>query len=61
MAKSSKKRSNKVTPLMQQYNQVKAKHPESLLLFRVGDFYETFGGRCREGRSGAGHHSHQPQ
>jgi DNA mismatch repair protein MutS len=43
MAKSSKKRSNKVTPLMQQYNQVKAKHPESLLLFRVGDFYETFG------------------
>lgn len=43
MAKTSKKRSKKVTPLMQQYNQVKAKHPESLLLFRVGDFYETFG------------------
>ena len=31
------------TPLMQQYNQVKAKYPGALLLFRVGDFYETFG------------------
>ncbi len=28
---------------MKQYNQIKAKHPEALLLFRVGDFYETFG------------------
>ena len=32
-----------VTPLMQQYLGIKAKHPEALLLFRVGDFYETFG------------------
>ncbi len=31
------------TPLMKQYNQIKAKHPNALLLFRVGDFYETFG------------------
>lgn len=31
------------TPLMQQYNQIKARHPEALLLFRVGDFFETFG------------------
>lgn len=31
------------TPLMRQYNQIKAKHPSALLLFRVGDFYETFG------------------
>ena len=31
------------TPLMKQYNQIKAKHPDALLLFRVGDFYETFG------------------
>lgn len=31
------------TPLQKQYNQIKAKHPEALLLFRVGDFYETFG------------------
>lgn len=28
---------------MKQYNQIKARHPEALLLFRVGDFYETFG------------------
>jgi DNA mismatch repair protein MutS len=32
----------KVTPLMQQYNKIKEKHPDALLLFRVGDFYETF-------------------
>ncbi len=33
----------KVTPLMKQYNTIKAKYPDALLLFRVGDFYETFG------------------
>jgi len=33
----------KQTPLMQQYNAIKAKYPGALLLFRVGDFYETFG------------------
>jgi DNA mismatch repair protein MutS len=33
----------KVTPLMQQYNKIKTKYPDALLLFRVGDFYETFG------------------
>ena len=37
MAKASKE-----TPLMKQYNQMKAKYPDALLLFRVGDFYETF-------------------
>ncbi|MBT8253902.1 MAG: DNA mismatch repair protein MutS, partial [Bacteroidia bacterium] len=37
------KKTKKVTPLMQQYNAIKAKHPDALLLFRVGDFYETFG------------------
>ena len=31
------------TPLMRQYYSVKAKHPDAILLFRVGDFYETFG------------------
>lgn len=31
------------TPLMKQYNTIKAKYPDALLLFRVGDFYETFG------------------
>jgi DNA mismatch repair protein MutS len=30
------------TPLMKQYNAIKAKHPDAMLLFRVGDFYETF-------------------
>lgn len=33
----------KETPLMTQYNQIKAKYPDAVLLFRVGDFYETFG------------------
>ena len=31
------------TPLMKQYYAIKAKYPDALLLFRVGDFYETFG------------------
>lgn len=31
------------TPLMKQYNGIKSKYPDALLLFRVGDFYETFG------------------
>jgi len=41
----SKVKDNEVkeTPLMKQYNAIKAKHPGALLLFRVGDFYETFG------------------
>jgi DNA mismatch repair protein MutS len=33
----------KETPLMKQFNGIKAKYPDALLLFRVGDFYETFG------------------
>ena len=32
------------TPLMKQYYSIKRKHPDAILLFRVGDFYETFGG-----------------
>ena len=36
-------KSEKETPLMKQYNRIKAKYPDALLLFRVGDFYETFG------------------
>ena len=31
------------TPLMKQYYAFKAKYPEAMLLFRVGDFYETYG------------------
>jgi len=38
MAKSSAE-----TPLMQQHNAIKSKYPDAVLLFRVGDFYETFG------------------
>ncbi|MDE6051135.1 MAG: hypothetical protein K2G08_05575, partial [Paramuribaculum sp.] len=30
------------TPLMKQYFEMKQKHPDAVLLFRVGDFYETF-------------------
>ncbi len=41
MGKSQK--TKKVTPLMKQYNTIKTKYPDALLLFRVGDFYETFG------------------
>lgn len=37
------KKATKETPLMRQYNSIKTKYPETLLLFRVGDFYETFG------------------
>ena len=33
----------KTTPLMKQYNDIKFKYPNTVLLFRVGDFYETFG------------------
>jgi DNA mismatch repair protein MutS len=37
------KKSSKETPLMVQYNGIKDKYPDAMLLFRVGDFYETFG------------------
>ncbi len=41
MANTTK--TKKITPLMRQYNTIKTKYPDALLLFRVGDFYETFG------------------
>ncbi|MFD2522505.1 DNA mismatch repair protein MutS [Emticicia soli] len=46
MARPSKEeliKQAKETPLNRQYNQIKAKYPGAMLLFRVGDFYETFG------------------
>lgn len=43
MAAKKEEKTAAETPLMKQYNQIKAKHPQALLLFRVGDFYETFG------------------
>ena len=42
-ALKKKTKEEKITPLMKQYNAIKAKYPDALLLFRVGDFYETFG------------------
>lgn len=39
----AKKSGKKQTPMMRQYDEIKTKHPEAMLLFRVGDFYETFG------------------
>ena len=36
-------KTSKITPLMKQYNDIKSKYPNTILLFRVGDFYETFG------------------
>lgn len=38
----SKENEQPQTPLMRQYYSIKAKHPDAILLFRVGDFYETF-------------------
>lgn len=44
MAKTDKQKGEKKeTPLMKQYNDIKRRYPDALLLFRVGDFYETFG------------------
>ena len=43
VTKSTKPAKKKETPLMDQYNEFKAKYPDAILLFRVGDFYETFG------------------
>ena len=40
---ASKDKAPKETPLMKQYNEIKSKYPDACLLFRVGDFYETFG------------------
>ena len=42
-AKITSEKSEKETPLMKQYNGIKARYPDAILLFRVGDFYETFG------------------
>jgi DNA mismatch repair protein MutS len=39
----SEKKKYAETPLMKQYYELKAKYPDAMLLFRVGDFYETFG------------------
>lgn len=48
MAKKTSKTKGKDTPLMLQYNEIKTKYPDALLLFRVGDFYETFNDDARK-------------
>ncbi|MEY4384568.1 MAG: hypothetical protein RI995_2110 [Bacteroidota bacterium] len=42
-AEGKEQKSKGETPLSKQFNQIKAKYPGAILLFRVGDFYETFG------------------
>jgi DNA mismatch repair protein MutS len=42
-AKNGSKNGDFETPLMQQYASIKSKYPDAILLFRIGDFYETFG------------------
>ncbi len=37
-----------LTPMIRQYQQIKANHPDDILFFRIGDFYETFGEDARE-------------
>ena len=39
----ARSKSGKTTPLMRQFAEMKAQHPDAILLYRVGDFYETFG------------------
>ncbi len=39
----AKQKSGELTPMMQQFYDFKAKHPDAVLLFRCGDFYETYG------------------
>ena len=41
--KNMAKTKDEVTPMMKQFYDFKAKHPDALLLFRCGDFYETYG------------------
>src|SRR6266568_1944746 len=43
MPKEEKKTDEKQTPLMKQYSSIKARYPDTILFFRIGDFFETFG------------------
>jgi DNA mismatch repair protein MutS len=43
MTETKETKAEKLTPLMKQYNSIKAKYPETVLFFRMGDFFETFG------------------
>ena len=48
MAIKSNQTKSKDTPLMRQFNEIKTKYPDAMLLFRVGDFYETFNDDARK-------------
>src|SRR2546421_6738214 len=43
MPKDEKRTEEKQTPLMKQYSSIKARYPDTILFFRMGDFFETFG------------------
>ena len=47
------------TPMMQQYLGIKAQHPDALLFYRMGDFYELFFDDAKRGRRAARHHAHR--
>ena len=47
------------TPMMLQHRAIKQKYPDAILLFRVGDFYETFGQDAVSLLTGVGHHPYQ--
>ena len=39
---------DELTPMIRQYQQIKARHPDEILLYRIGDFYETFGNDAKK-------------
>jgi len=49
------------TPLMQQHRAIKQKYPDAILLFRVGDFYETFGEDAVNASKVLRHYPHQKE
>ena len=51
----------KITPAMQRYLEVKAQNPGTILLFRIGDFYELFYEDAQSAARGAGSNAHQPR
>jgi DNA mismatch repair protein MutS len=49
----------RVTPMMEQYIEIKAANPDCLLFYRMGDFYEMFFDDAETASRGARHHAHQ--
>ncbi len=49
----------RVTPLMEQYIEIKANNPDSLLFYRMGDFYELFFDDAVRASRALGHRTHQ--